>query len=691
MRIAVDIGGTFTDVVLASDDAVIETVKVLTTPDDPLNGIRDGLRALTHANGSTEDPLFLHATTLASNLVIERKGQPVTLFITKGFRDLLHLGDEARYDIYDLDIEFPEPPLALEDVIEVDERTDHEGKVLRPVSLDALDRSLEGRDIHGTVAICFLHAVRNAANEQAVADHLQRKLPERFISASSNVAPEIGEFRRAMTTVVNAYVKPHLKPYLSRLAELVDDELGGHRGLFIMLSHGALAPPDVAGDLAVRMVESGPAAGVLAAHAFLRAAADTLNIGGQGISLDMGGTTAKVAFISATEPLRLDNKLEVARQYQLRQGSGLPLLIPSVDLIEIGAGGGSIARNNELSLLEVGPESASSVPGPACYGRGGTEPTVTDANVVLGYIPSWQRLGGDREVHVDLAKGAMSRLADDLGLSTVAAAAGIYDVANEHMAAAIRVSAAQRGLAPEQHAVIAFGGAAPLHACGVAERVGTTTVVIPPEPGVFSAVGLSLAPLGLESVRAHRAALPLDDPGRVDELYTEMEQEIRDRLGIAGAGDLTMHRSVEMRFVGQGQNVVVPLPDGVIGTARFNMALAEAFRQRYVSLYERYPETTVEAVAWRLRALGETPGVQLRQVDRAARSEIPAQTPAIFPDFHGEPVERETAVRLRANLAPGDDGLGPALIVEDHTTTVVPPNWRWRAGVNLELVITRDV
>ena len=677
VRYALDIGGTFTDLAVLADGRVTVTAKVLTTHADPLAAVAGALAGAPPGSNGGELAL-LHATTLVANAIIERRGSPVTLVTTEGFADTLLIGDEGRFDMYDLELRFPDPLVAAGDVIEIGERTSAAGDILVGVSREAV-AAVAGR-LRGSVAVAFLHSYANPANERHFAEVLRELRPDLPVTLSSDVAREVGEYARTSTAVANAFVKPVVTPYLEHLERLAWERLDRRARVLMMLSAGGLTPLATAAALPIRIVESGPAAGVTAAHAFL---ARRLEAGRheQAVTLDMGGTTAKVAFLDPGQEMPLRATLEVAREDRLKSGSGLPLLVPSVDLIEIGAGGGSIAHRSELGLLEVGPQSAGSEPGPAAYGRGGSEPTVTDANVVLGYVPPWQRLGGVTKVDAAAARRAFEGLATSLSIDIVSTALAVHDLADEHMAAAIRVAGAERGEGVEDRVLVAFGGAAPLHACGVARRVGIRRVLIPLHAGVFSALGLATAPLAYEAVRPWRASIPLqaNEAATVERLFSEMRAEI----GAAVGEGLQLSAVVEMRFRGQNLAIDVPVPiadDGVPDPR----SLRETFFAEYERVFDRRPAALVEAIAWRLRGTGGRPDVEVGDAGTAL-----APLPSVLAVFTPGAGPREVPVVARRGPAAG---AGPALIVEDHTTTVVPPGWRWAVTADgvVELEVDDD-
>jgi 5-oxoprolinase (ATP-hydrolysing)/N-methylhydantoinase A len=527
LRIGIDIGGTFTDFVLTDGaTGAVRLHKSLTTPADPAIGALDGLMALTQAHGIRLSQVneIVHGTTLVTNAVIERKGARVGLITTAGFTDILEAGTEQRYDIYDLFLRFPRPLVERRYRLGVQERLDRDGAVITPLdaaSVRQAVRQLKAADIQA-VAVCFLHAYRNPAHEQQAAAILAAEMPGVPVSLSSDVAPEIGEYSRCVTTCLNAYVRPLMATYLGRL----ERELRARRfagPLRLMHSAGGLMSAQAAADLPIRLLESGPAGGALAA-ALLGARAGHADL----IAFDMGGTTAKACLIENGRA-QIAPLLEAGREHRFKKGSGLPVKAPTIDMIEIGAGGGSIAAIDEVGLLKVGPQSAGADPGPACYGLGGARPTVTDANLVLGFYDPGFFLGGRMRLDMEAARAAIATVAEPLGLSVEAAAWGIHKVVVESMADAARVYLVERGKDPRRYAMVGFGGAGPAHASEVARALGVGELVIPPASGAASALGFLSAPLSASRAKSLPIRLvPGFDAGAVENLLT--------RAGGAGSG-----------------------------------------------------------------------------------------------------------------------------------------------------------
>jgi N-methylhydantoinase A len=611
----------------------------------------------------------IHGTTLVTNLIIERKGAPTALLTTRGFRDALEIGRETRYDIYDIFLELPKPLVPRRRRLEVSERLDNAGRVMIPLTPEEAQRAVDALlslDVEAA-AICLLHSFRNPAHERTLRDLIWAKRPGFPVSISSEVVPEVREYERTSTTVANAYAMPVVRRYLGELKEGVRElKMGGR--LYIMLSTGGIATPETAADHPIRLLESGPAAGALAA-AWTGKQTGRSNV----ISFDMGGTTAKTCIIEDGDPVRV-NEFEAGRVYRFKKGSGLPIKIPVIEMIEIGAGGGSIASVGPLGLPKVGPESAGADPGPACYGRGGRDPTVTDADLVLGYLDPEFFLGGDMRLAPELARAALEeKLARPLDLTVERAAWGVHEVVNENMANAARIHAAERGLDPRQFSLVAFGGAGPVHAYQVAEKLRLETIIVPPGAGVCSAFGFLLAPMAFDLSRSYIARLEEMDWERVNVLYAEMEKEGRELLLDAGVApeEVRFVRTADMRYVGQGFEIGVPLPAGrfqpeVLGELR------AAFEREYQSVYQRLcPDIPIECVNWRLTATGPRPDVGAmewwsgsRSVSDALKGRRSAYLPAAE-DFV------DMAVYDRYSLPVGAVIDGPIIIEERESTIVV--------------------
>lgn len=657
MRIGVDIGGTFTDLCAVDESGIVAVGKVLTTHDEPARAVEEGLAALLTDAGAVEQ--VVHGTTLVTNALIERKGSRTALLATAGFRDVLEMRREHRYELYDLHLELPAPLVPRHLRFDVPERILADGSVhtaLDEQYVVRLGRELADRGIEA-VAVCFLHAFTNPAHERRVAEILAEVAPSLRVALSSDVVPEIREFERASTTVANVYVQDLTERYLRDLERRLR-RLGIPGAPHIMLSNGGLATVDTAARHPIRILESGPAGGALAAAAI---GPDDL------LAFDMGGTTAKLCLIAGGAPL-VTHQFEVDRKYRLLPGSGLPVQVPVTDMIEIGVGGGSIARLDALGLLTVGPDSAGSEPGPACYGRGGTEPTVTDADLVLGYLDPAYFLGGGMRLDAEAARTVLEeKIAGPLGVSVEEAAWGIHASVNEDMANAARVHAVERGQDPAKLPMYTFGGAGPVHGVGVARALGAPSVVAPPAAGVLSAAGFLTAPLAFDFVRSARAAVHDLAWEQVDALFAEMEVEGEALLAKSGASEVTHRRIAEMRYAGQGYEIRVPVRGG-----DWPRTLIEEFTRTYRALYRRSgPEVGVEVLNWRVVSSGPAPDVTLRlKVPAKSGNARKGSRKAYFPAARGF---IDTAVFDRYLLTPGERVDGPAIVEERESTVVVPP------------------
>ncbi len=671
-RLAVDIGGTFTDVALEHSGGRT-TIKVLTTPLAPEVGVLTGVRSILNTSGVTasEVELIIHGTTLATNALIERKGARTALLTTKGFRDVIAMGNESRYDQYDLNITLPEPLVPRSLRLPVAERLDNTGQIL-----SALDEN-EVRDLVpklkseqvASVAVGFLHAFVNGAHERMVRDILNKELPDVPVSLSSEVSPEMREWERFSTTVANAYVQPMMARYLRQLEGDLRDA-GFIAPLFLMMSGGGLTTIDTACRFPIRLVESGPAGGaIFSAHIARECALDRV------LSFDMGGMTAKICLIDNFRP-QTARAFEVARVGRFRKGSGLPLRIPVIEMVEIGAGGGSIAHVDTLARIEVGPDSAGAEPGPACYGRGGTRPTVTDANLSLGRYDAAHFAGGTIQLDTTAALEALSaEVGAPLGLAPEIAALGVIEIVDENMANAARVHAIESGKTYEGRTLIAFGGGGPVHAYRLAEKVGIARVLVPSGAGVGSAIGFLRAPVGYEVVRSLYQRLSTFDIDAVNALLTSMFDEAHSVVeqGRLGA-PMTETRIAFMRYVGQGHEIPVFLPTRTLSTSDVS-EIHVAYEQEYAKFFDRpVPGSDVEVMSFAIVLTTAIPPV-------AAIAPITNFTEARSTRSQ---LVRDTAsgatalwtVYERAAMAPGARISGPAVVAEDETSTLVGPGWQ---------------
>jgi N-methylhydantoinase A len=667
LRIAVDIGGTFTDVVLQDGDRRL-TRKVLTTPAQPEIGMLEGMElVLTEAGyGFSDVAVFVHGTTLATNAIIERRGAKTALITTEGFRDVLEIGTESRYDQYDLFLKKPAPLVPRARRFTVAERLDAEGEVRIPLDeagLLALVPRLRELEAE-SVAIAFLHAYRNPAHEERAAALLKAEMPDVQITLASEVCPEIREYERTSTAVANAYVQPLMASYLGRMEEeLGKRSFGGVT--YLVTSGGGLTTVDAARRFPVRLVESGPAGGAIFAAQFARRLDEP-----KMLSFDMGGTTAKICLIDGGEPTS-SRVFEVDRAARFLKGSGLPLRIPVIEMVEIGAGGGSIAQVDVLQRVTVGPESASSVPGPVCYGRGGTKPAVTDADVVLGLIDPRSFAGGRMPLDASAAASALeAEIGTKLGFTDKQAADAVHEIVCENMASAARVHAVERGAIIGQHALIAFGGAAPLHAARVAEKIGAPRVIVPPNAGVGSAVGFLAAPIAFEVVRSRHAWIDQMDTAAINGLLDSMTREARELVSAGAMGAVLRERRVAyMRYYGQGHEIAVVLPERPLD-ASDGPLLRQAYEREYEALFNRViPEAAIEVMTWSVLVMSEpeTPPTIARPGKRGVPE--PDGVRDVFDRRLGATVE--VPVYTRDKLQPGASFPGPAIITEDETSTVV--------------------
>ena len=673
IRVAADIGGTFTDVVLDSP-AGRRTAKVLTTPRAPESGVFEALAAVLEegAAAPAEVSVFVHGTTLATNALIERKGARTAFLTTRGFRDVLEMGFEKRFDHYDVFLDKPDPLVPRPLRREVGERVSAGGRILAPLDeaeVRAVAAEWKAAGVEA-VAVGLIHAWAHPAHERAVRDVLSAELPAATVCLSSEVCPEIREYERFSTTCANAYVRPLIAGYLHRLREGLLD-LGMTCPFYLMMSGGGVTTVENAARFPIRLVESGPAGGAILAGRVARECGLP-----EALSLDMGGTTAKICLIENGAPER-SRTFEVARRHRNLKGSGLPVRIPVIEMVEIGAGGGSIARVDEMERIRVGPESAGSEPGPACYGRGGARATVTDANLVLGKLdPEWFA-GGKIGLDPDRAADALARdVGGRLGLAGRWPAIGVVETVDENMANAARVHAIERGRVIGRHAMVAFGGGAPLHAGRLARKLGIDRVVIPKGAGVGSAIGFLLAPIAYEVVRSRPVDLRGFDAGAVNSMLDEMHAEAAGvvRGGAAADAALATARSVELRYAGQGHDLRVALDDGPL-TPDHGRVLRDRFEERYRAVYGLVIDgLDVRSVSWSVTVAAEAP-----PAPPAPRTEAPAARPPPAPAERSRDVydaDLGETVRCpvypRAGLAPGTEVAGPAIIVEDETSTFVP-------------------
>ena len=668
LSLGIDIGGTFTDLVLHDPATGRANIwKESTTPDDPARGALTGALEVLRRAGRlpAEVGRVVHATTLFTNALIERKGARTALITTAGFRDVLEIGRERKYELYDIFLTMPRPLVDSPWRREARERLAPDGSVEIPLDLEAALAEVAALVAEGaeSLAIVFLHAHANPAHERALGEAVSRRFPALSLSLSSEIAPEIREYPRTSTTVANAYVRPLADRYLARMeAELARAGIPG--GLFLMLSNGGLTHVAEARRAPVQLLESGPAAGALAGAWFGRnAGLDRV------LAFDMGGTTAKLALVDDGEPL-VAWGFEAAREKRFLRGSGLPMQIATVELIEIGAGGGSIARRSGLGTLAVGPESAGAQPGPACYGRGGTEPSVTDADLALGRLDAGFFLGGEMRIDLPAAQAALGRLAASLGVSADRAALGVHDIVNENMAGAARVAIAERGRVPQDYALLATGGAGPVHAWAVARLLGISRVVCPPGAGAGSAIGMLMADARVDRVAHYGARLAAAEPAAMRRIFEALEAQGLAVLTSTGA-DIASHRATrlaDMRYSGQGSELTIALPDDLSAEG-----VRAGFEAAYRRLFARTPPgAAIEFVALRLALTAPMPGTggTLELPHHATGTALKGHRLVFFAETGGHV---ETAVYDRYALSAGEVIHGPAVFEENESTFVIGP------------------
>lgn len=685
--IGCDIGGTFTDLLMIDESTGTAYVeKVLTTPDDPSHAIETGLRSLEGMlpGAIREAAMLVHGTTLVINAVIERKGALTGLITTRGFRDVLEIGREKRYDGNDLQIRFPEPLIARPLRLEVDERIHTSGKVLAALdeaSVEAAVRLLLERGVR-SIAVCLLNSYANPAHELRIGEIAARVAPNVPVTLSHQVLRELKEYERTATSVVNAYTRPVVDKYLQRLDGRLREV--GFEGEFLMMqSSGGLNSARMARQFPVQIIESGPAAGMIGAAHYAKLAGFT-----HVLAFDMGGTTAKMCLVVNGRVGRI-NELEVDRVHRFKRGSGIPVRVPVVDLMEIGAGGGSIAKVSAKGTMEVGPESASAMPGPVSYGQGGTQPTVSDADLVLGYLNPSYFLGGRMSLDRGKAAAAIeTKLGIPLGLSTEQAAWGIHSLVNENMASAAKVYVAEKGESPNNCAIVAFGGAGPVHAYDLARRIGARTVIIPPRAGVASAFGMLIAPASFDTVRTYRCRASKVESGHLEAVYGEMETEARAGLPRnADPASVWFERALDIHYVGQGYDVVVPVSAEMLNATSFPALLRQAFNEVYCKLYGRvFDELELEVMNLRVTAFA--PGKTFQDAAPVVSEDTVAMTGRRVAWCPVSQALVEHTVYNRAALPTGALIEGPAIVEEPESTTIVGKGASLKVDVSGSLVVS---
>lgn len=686
--LAVDIGGTFTDIVALDTHTLdITFEKVLTTYPDPAVAVLDGIRQLIAQSGISQDAItyVVHGTTLITNTLIERKGAHTGLLTTAGFRDAIEIGNEGRYDMYDLALVKPKPLVERRLRFDIPERMLADGTIHQPLDTDALRdccQTLKDEEVDA-IAICFLHAFTNPAHELEALDIVRKMLPDVAVSVSHQVAPGMREYPRTSTTVANAYVQPITSEYTQRVADGLAAS-GVDAPLNIMLSSGGTTTIEAATAFPIRLVESGPSGGALAGLYWGQ------QVGYPDVfAFDMGGTTAK-AVLTKNGVLSITNQSEVAHVHRFKKGSGLPLMVPMIELIEIGAGGGSIAKLNTLGLPTVGPESAGSTPGPAAYAQGGTQPTVTDADLLIGYLNPDYFADGSIPLDVDASKRAYESLAVSLNLSVTRMAWGVHELVNENMAAAARVHAAERGLEIRRYSMVATGGAGPVHACGVAQKLGIKQVIIPPMAGVGSAFGFMTAPISFDFTRSYVSKLDALNLDELNAILDELEQDGREIVEAAGVArsDISVNLSIDMRYVGQGYEVRVPFEKQTLTKshiAEIQAAFEDEYRQFYGQLADGVP---IEAVNWRIVVSSPTPEIGVLKLSTSDQiTNRPVMTRPVY--FDAE-TPYDTPVYRRDMLDDTWQADGPVIIEEAASTTVVLPGWSAGIGQGGCLILKRE-
>ena len=670
-RLAVDIGGTFTDLAIEWDGQR-RTTKILTTPAAPELGVMAGVRSILASAGlvAGDIGILIHGTTLATNAIIERKGARTALITTEGFRDVLAMGNESRYDQYDLNIVLPEPLVPRYLRLTVPERLDNEGRVLKPLDRQAV-RALVPvlrRERVESLAVGYLHGFVNPAHERETRDILAAELPDMPISLASEVSPEMREWERFSTTVANAYVQPMMQSYLRRL-EAGLRATGIDAPIFLMLSGGGLTGIETACRFPIRLVESGPAGGaIFSAYIAKQCGLDRV------LSFDMGGTTAKICLIDDYKP-QTSRNFEVARVGRFRKGSGLPLRIPVIEMVEIGAGGGSLAAVDGMGRIGVGPESAGADPGPACYGRGGTHPAVTDANLALGRYDPQRFAGGTLALDRPAAEAALvAEIGGPLGLDSGMAALGVIEMVDENMANAARVHAIESGKTYDGRTLIAFGGGGPVHATRIAEKIGISRILVPSGAGVGSAIGFLRAPVGYEVVRSLYQRFSTFDVVAVNALLAAMAAEAQEVVGQGSfAAATTESRIAYMRYVGQGHEIPVPLPSRMLVAADVALIRA-AYDREYSRFYDRpVPGSDVEILSYAVVVATVTDATLVAPPATSTGVAGPDRTQVVRDIATGE--VSCWAVQDRAALDVGVRISGPAILAEDETSTLIGPGW----------------
>jgi N-methylhydantoinase A len=693
-KLGIDIGGTFTDLVLLNETTgELIFNKTLTTYDNPTNGVIVGASdLLSRARLQFSDiGTVIHGTTLVTNAIIERKGAKTGLITTHGFEDVLEIGREYRYDVYDLQITMPEPLVPRNLRFGVSERVDYQGNVLTPLLEDDAAHivdELVGRGVQ-SIAVCLLQSFTNPVHERVLGDFIRQRYPEIYVSLSVDIMPELREYERTSTTAMNAYVQPLIDQYLNALnSQLI--KIGFSGSLQIMLSSGRLTTVDGARQRPIQLLESGPAGGAMAGVFFGKLTGHT-----DIATFDMGGTTAKTSLIFNHQP-QLTNEFEVARVRRFKKGSGLPVRIPLIDMTEIGAGGSSIAYVDKLGLLKVGPESATTESGPACYGRGGTRPTVTDCDLLLGYLNEDYFLGGSIRLDKLAAQRAVEEhIATPLGISVREAAMGVHRIVNENMANAARVHILEKGHDPRKYSLLAFGGAGPVHAFDVARLLGSPELIIPVGAGVTSALGFLVSPTASERVRSYVSPIPRLDWARLNDLLADMEEEGFQFLEQTGhkSAEATVTRMADMRYMGQGHEISVRVPNGILSPlsmAELEANFGEEYQLRFGTTIDN---AVIEAVTWRVMVSSlpvffspKRANIEQKRIEGGKDFSGLKGYRQVY--YSGDTVPCACPVYDRYKIRPNEYLSGPAIIEEVESTVVIGNRAYVRMDEHRNLIIS---
>ena len=685
-RIGVDIGGTFTDIVAVKENSGEKfNGKVLTTPMNPSEGVLQGVSEIIKKhNINPENCRIIHGTTLVANALIERKGVETALLTTEGFKDVLEIGREWRYDLFSLDLEMPNPIVPRHLRFEIKERLDYKGDIL--VSLDQNELILIAKKLAKlnirTLAIVFMHSFKNSIHEELAKNIFNKYAPNINLCLSSSVSPEIGEYERTSTTVANAYVQTIFKSYIDALVKGLK-KIGIKNDLFLMLSDGGIVHQKTAVEYPIRLVQSGPAGGAQAATLYGRSTNSN-----DVLCFDMGGTTAKACLIDNGKPSRT-TVFEVARVYRFAKGSGLPLQVPVIDMIEIGAGGGSIARIDDMGLIQVGPDSSGSFPGPACYNLGGKHPTVTDSDLVLGYLDAENFLGGDMKLEKKLAEQAIKTfIAEPMKISVLEAAWAIHEIVTENMSQAASIHALEKGRKIEKYTMIPIGGAGPVHACSLMSKMNLNKMISPPDAGVASAIGMTASPNSFELVQADMQQLELLNFTKMKKAFLDMEKKGTKLLLQTGTNKkhISINNSTLMRYIGQGYEIEVPLNKEVLSLKNIKNIKLE-FEKVYQNLFGRIEKMPMEIISWRTIASGPLPNFSLNfNVKKKSLSKEKKRKV-----YFGGKKSNDTIVLDRSALSKNFKSIGPLIIEERESTLVIPPNFKVQMHESGNLIINNIV